>query len=296
VPANGEESKMGVRLQSKYWLGVVAITSCVFAAYSASAAFVLYDNFESYATGSTLNGQVNPSSATAWVAQPGTSVVAFNGSKGVNPQFTTTPNYNNLGSLSIPHASTSATVFWQFSTPSNQTAGTGGNNFNFVLTDSGAPPDTAGSSDVQFNWDSSQGTARVNNGGTFRNISLDGSTSFVPLANTVYNMWFVVNNNANTYQVYAQSDGDPRVAATATQLNTTVNASTFTFRKASTAALQTVNFGTGLNTPSPTFDNIYVDLGGQNLINPTVTSSPEPVSLGVFALGGIALLARRRRA
>ncbi|HET6246139.1 MAG TPA: hypothetical protein VFE47_00425 [Tepidisphaeraceae bacterium] len=49
------------------------------------------------------------------------------------------------------------------------------------------------------------------------------------MADTFYNMWFVINNNANTYQVYIQSSSDPAVSSI-TQLSITARASTFPFR------------------------------------------------------------------
>jgi hypothetical protein len=279
---------------------VLAASVVLVGGSAANASFVLIDNFGSYAAGSALNGQ------GGWTAQTGTpptSVVQVSGSNNaVQPIFNATAaNYKNLGASSIPNSSTAATVFWQFSTPSNATTGattnsTGSdpNNWNFIITDNAAPPDTAGSSDVQFNWDSSSGTARIRNGAAFQSISLNGSTAFVPMANTFYNMWYVINNNANTYKVYIQSNSDPSVSSQ-TQLETTTGVSTFAFRNTITDSLQTVNLGTSntVTAFAPEFTNIYADTSGQDLANPVPT--PEPASLGVFSLGAFGLLARRRR-
>src|SRR6185436_7276596 len=80
----------------------------------------------------------------------------------------TLSTWRPLGVSTIPDASTAATVYWNFTISS---LATNGNNWNFIITDVTSPPDTAGSSEVQFNFDSSQGGPRARNGGAFVNLS-----------------------------------------------------------------------------------------------------------------------------
>jgi hypothetical protein len=76
-------------------------------------------------------------------------------------------NYRLLpASQTIVNTSTAATVYWNFTLSSVGTGSNTLNNWNFILTDVATPADTAGSSEVQFNFDSSGagGLFRARNG------------------------------------------------------------------------------------------------------------------------------------
>jgi hypothetical protein len=275
------------------------------AALPARAAFSLFDNFNSYNTGS-LSGQGGW--VTSTTAGAVTNVVDVGGiDREAQVYGNSIPNYKALGGLSIPNASTAATVYFNF----RMAAATTGNNFNFIITDVTTPADTAGSSEVQLNFDAAQAptggttTFRVRNGGAFPFATTGGTvaTRVMPVAGSQYNGWFVINNSADTYQLYLQNDADPALATPTLITGITTDAtgavtsstSTFGFRNGTAANdLITANFGNGASSAGNlvNFDDIYVDLAGSNTINPT----PEPGSLALIGLGGLGLLNRRRRA
>ncbi len=261
----------------------------------AQAAFVKFDDFNSYPVGQ-LSGQ-GPAGNT-WTAQTGATVAAFGGDNVANVNNNAIPNYRSLtpAGLSIPNANTATTVYWNF----NQAGATTNNNWNFIVTDDAAPIDTAGTSEVQFNYDATQAPAggtttwRARNGGAFVFLSADGTAAgrISPKADTQYNVWFVINNSANTYKIFMQSDGDPLLASV-TQMKSDGGVTDFGFRNgAATNDLITANMGNG-GTSAIRFDDVYVDTSGQNLANPVAV--PEPASIAGLAAATLGLLLRRRR-
>jgi hypothetical protein len=259
---------------------------------SSSAALVGFDIFDTYTTG-PLNGK-GPA-GNVWTAQPATTVVDAGGGD-LRASLTgpsAIPNYRSLtpAGLSIVNASTAATVYWNFTI----SAATTGNNWNFVITDDGAPADTAGSSEVQFNYDAGAGSAfRARDAGAFEFLSLSGTVGsrLLPISGILYNAWFEINNSANTYQVFLQSDGDPLIATRTLMLADNGSGATFGFRNGGANDLITANMGSGNAGSIVTFDDIYVDTAGFNSANPTV---PEPAVAGLLALAAFATGLRRRR-
>jgi len=229
------------------------------------------------------------------------------GDKEVFVHSNSIPNYKSLGALSIPNSSTAATAYFNF----KMAAATTGNNFNFVITDDPAPVDTAGSSEVQLNYDAGQSptggstTFRIRSGGAFLFATTGGTVAsrLMPVANAQYNVWFVINNSADNYQVYMQSDGDANLAnptlITGIAADGTGATSTFGFRNGAAAnALVTANFGNGATAAlgaanAVNFDDIYIDPAGSNTTNPV--TAPEPASLTLLGIGALALVGRRRR-
>ena len=261
----------------------------------AQAAFVLFDNFNSYTPASQLIGQGPVGNTWALtIGSPTGMVVTSRSGEIVTAAGPTAPSAANRSlvppALSILNSSSAATVFWQFTLGS-----TVNNNWNFVITDTATPPDTAGSSEVQFNFDNSSGNFRARNAGGFKNLSLDGTAAgnVQVVAGTTYNVWFEINNSADNYRVYLQSDGVPGLATRTQVLANDGTGGLFGFRNGAAANdLITANFGSGNGQPVTTyFDNIYVDTAGFNSANPV----PEPCTLLLALLGGAGIVALRRR-
>jgi hypothetical protein len=289
---------------NKFALGLVAAAALCAAPFQAfGAGFNLFDNFDSYITG-PLSGQGGWTTSTTTGAH--TDVVAATlPDKEVQVFGNSIPNSKPLGALSIPNASSVATVYFNF----KMAAAPSGNNFNFIVTDVTTPADTAGTSEVQFNYDAGQTAPaggvtnfRIRDGGNFRYTSLDTTTAneIPTVANALYNVWFVINNSADNYQVYIQSNDIPALSGTPHQvfgLDGTTGVSTggtFGFRNGAAANdLITVNMGNGAAGNAVNFDDIYVDntSATPNLTNPV----PEPAAIGMLALAGFGLLARRRK-
>jgi hypothetical protein len=272
---------------------VLASTICCFTP-KLSAEFTPFETFDFLADG-PLNGQ-GPV-GNLWTANTVGSVLNLGGGdKVANLATGGTGNLSNFRSLvpltlSIPNASTAATVYWNFTI-----GAVTGNNWNFIVTDVPSPTNTGDTSEVQFNYDSGAAAAvRARHAGVFVNLTLDGTsgTLFAPLVGVQYNSWFQIDNSTDTYQVFLQSFDDPRVASRTLMRSETTNISTFTFRNGAAANdLTTVNFGSGGATSVIRFDDIHVDTAGFNAANPAI---PEPVSSALMGVGVIGFCGSRRR-
>ncbi len=264
-------------MKTKNLLNAALLLGSALIARPAFAQFQLMDNFSTYADGNLAGngGWLSPSAPNGVTVASGTAVIGNPGV--VNPTYDPLP-------VAISHSSTAATFFIQYSLSGVTTTGNG-NNFNFELTSQAAPTDLSTSAQVQFNYDStSSRLPALRSGGTFNQISLNGTSIYTPLAGVTYSLWFVVNNNAGTYQAYLQG-GD---VASQTLIQSTGGVSTFTFRTATANPLTTFNMGAGGtvgNTDPQTVYDLYEDPNGIDLANPVVT--PEPGTLAILALAGL---------
>ena len=138
---------------------------------------------------------------------------------------------------------------------------------------------------------------KIRDAGSFDDI---GAGTFV--VNTWYNVWVVVNTSTDTFQVWT-SQGDYGTVGTPQIHIADPNGGggdfDFVFRNSGTTLsanpLTTLAFALGSTTPALTaqllVDDVYVDTGGQNLLNPV----PEPSSAAVLgAVATLGLAARRR--
>jgi hypothetical protein len=284
-----------------------AVTGALFSfilSCTAHAQFTSFENFNSLTGGQPLSGQNGWASTSNSVASTtvksgpdGNLASAANTS-----DSKTAANYKPLGGLSIIDGTT-GTAFFQYTKSTGGVAGNTALNGSVTLTDVNAPANTAGDNAVMLNSDptSSGGAFRARNNTAFPVLSTDGTsaTNFVPKPDTVYNVWFVVDNAANNYKIYLQSDADSRIATQTQMLANDGTGGVFGFRDASITRgpnldMDTFNFGIGSSgsTASLQVDNIFVDTTGVNLTNP----APEPATLALLGLAGGVTLLRRRRA
>jgi hypothetical protein len=187
--------------------------------------------------------------------------------------------------LVISNSSTAATVFFQFRLNSATN-----DNWNFVVTDIN-PTDTAGTSEVQFNLDTTARNFRARNAANFKNLSVSNSNDTnndVPLVQgAVYSVWFEINNSADTYRVYMQSAQVPSIATRTQVFGDDGTGGTFGFRNGPAANdLININFGPGSGQPvTTTFDNIYVDPTSFNSADPTRAALAVGLNFGANEVG-----------
>lgn len=278
------------RLPGARWVFAGLAVACVVAAgtpRTAEAAFVLFEDFQALTPGN-LNGQ------GGWTANAtNVNVATVSGTlvAQVGQPAAVASNYRGLGGSSIANGTT-GTVFFQW-----QRGAGNGPNYNIGLTDLAAPGNVAGDFEIQLNMQAT-GVLNARSAGAFVGLAFtNGGPTFVPLTDTMYNFWLVVDNTADTYQVWVQSDGDANTLSQVQLVNPTGGSGTFGFRNGVAAnSIQTFLFGAGATTNNALIahDNIYVDTAGANLANPI----PEPAGIAAVALGlGLAgfAVARRRR-
>jgi hypothetical protein len=244
-------------------------------------AFTLVENFDSLAPGA-LNGQNGWTAGTLWSVAAAPTGGSGNAAAGLFSTTTTAGAYKFLGAP-IPNASASATLFFRIRRD------------GAVNTSSGLSDDPAGALfgafEAQLN-SQSQDNFNARDAGVFDSL---GAGSFANM--TWYNVWMVVNNSADTYQLWIDpgSFGSPGSALShVADPNGVAGDFDFSFRNGAAAnPLNGVLFAIGSDANSNgTFyvDDIYVDTAGQNLVNPV----PEPSAL-VLLGGGAAALGLRRR-
>lgn len=252
------------------------------------AAFVVFDDFNSYTAGSlnSQGGWVSPAGWTVTTSPLGGVGNVISGASSTG----STSAYRPLA-LGINDASTAATIFFRLYR-------TGAVNISAGLSDEAAPA-LFGGYETQVNAQHNTAqtdTFKVRDGGAFDDL---GAGTFA--LDTWYNVWMVINNFANTYEVWLDQGvyGTPGSALThVADPNGGAGDFTFGFRNGAAAnPLTTVIFAIGGATPvlngSLVVDDVYVDTDAQNLNNPTI---PEPASgLLVGSTIAVGCACRRRR-
>lgn len=251
------------------------------------AAFDLVDNFDAYVQGE-LSGQGGWATDVVgrWSVAAAPSGGIGNAASGSSATGSAAA-YKALATP-IPDSSAAATYFFRIyrDGPVNISSG---------LSDDVIPA-LFGAYEAQIN--AQHNTApddslKVRDAGAFDDL---GPGTFA-LA-TWYNVWMIVNNSTDTYELYYDAGifGTPASALThVADPNGGAGDFTFGFRNGAAAnPLITALLAMGGTTPALTgnflVDDIYIDLAGQNLANPTV---PEPTAAAF--LGGAALMGLLRR-
>ncbi len=234
---------------------------------------VLVDDFESYGVGNVSGtgvwtgifaGTGNAQIETDGSNQYGSWWAANNGPRGM---WRTLPT-------AIANTDTATTVFLQVKTDTLTNDG------SFGLSDiTTAPSDS-------FPWGDFEVQGGIVNGAFIaRNAGSIVDLNYAVNAGQWYNVWFVIDNSADTYDMYVNTGGN----ATAADLL----ADDFVFRNSGgglvsndlTLLLAAAN--TRANPEKFHWDNIAVT-SGVNL-----TAVPEPATLMLLGLGGLALLRRK---
>jgi len=259
----------------KWMQCVLGFGLCLAATLPASAAYVQVDNFESRSLGA-LAGQ------GAWV---GTGSAAQIAAQVVEPDPANASNKVlhrvGLGGVYIPiniPDATTATFYLRF----RRSVATSDDVFG--LSDVAAPTTLTDFSYFEAQSGINNTNLRARDAGVNNNLAT--------LQDAWYSMWLVVNTTTDSWQGYLQSNDDPTYA-TQTQMSVSGD-NTFTFRNgAATNPLVTLLIKASNGPTTSTFyDDVYLDLAGQNLTVPVV---PEPASGVLLAIAGLASLRRRRR-
>ena len=258
----------------------------------AFAAFSLVENFDTFGVGS-LNNQDGGDLQNPWTANAQWSVVSAPAGGSGNAisgqaQASDGAAFRALNTA-IDNANTASTLFFRLYR-------TGGVNMSAGLSDDAVPALFAGY-EIQLNAQNNgtpNDSFKARDAGAFDDL---GAGTFA--VSTWYNVWMVVNNSTNFYELY-MNQGDFGTAGT-TQIHipdpNQPGDFQFGFRNGGVNPLTTLIFAMG-NAPltgTMVVDDIYIDNSGQNLVNPV----PEPSSallVGAAATLGLASRRRNRRA
>ena len=252
----------------------------------AQASYILLQDFEDVALGANL-ADANPGESFSMVVQggqsPSATVELAPWAGGGKAAKVTNPGATLFMPVSIPQGTT-ATLFYQLyrtglvnmSSGMSDVASIGDHNFgNFE-------------SQLNINALAEPQVFKVRDAGAFSTSTTNFDIS------SLYNIWHVIDNQADTTKFYVQKVGvDP--APVLIEIN---SKSAFTFRNG-VANNNLVNFLFMTGTANATdaahttvyFDNIYLDPTGENLTNPI----PEPASLWLLAAAALAGACVRRR-
>lgn len=250
------------------------------------AAFSLIDNFDTYVMGA-LGGQ------SGWTANSQWTITAApaGGSGNVASGAAAAGSGAAFKALSSPidNSSIASTLFFRMYR-------TEGVNMSLGLSDDAAPA-LFGGYEVQINAQHNAApndSLKVRDGGVFDDF---GGGTFI--VNTWYNVWMVINNSTNTFELWTNQGDFGSAGTPLTHLVDPTDADfSFGFRNGGTNALSTLLFGMGGTTPALTgsliVDDVYLDTTGENLVNPV----PEPGSVAIFGAAatlGLVVRLRNRR-
>ena len=259
-----KESLMATALKQNARFLILAAT-VVFATLPSHADFSTIDDFEGYTVGDSINSKAGWNNNGTVDTDPagGTNLVlSFSPSNGIG--------YYDGSDIEIAD-STTGTLFYRARLTSGAQA------FGMGMSDT-TSPNPWNSFEAQLTWDETGSPISVRNGG-------GPHPAATTKADAWYNIWMVIDNSSDTYDVYFQSSDD------ATYSGQTLIADDAGFRNGS-ANNDLVSFFMRTNTGTGSvlyIDDIKLDNTGKNL------AIPEPASLTLLILGGLALTRRRQR-
>jgi hypothetical protein len=245
-------------------------------------AVTLVDNFDSYATG-LVNTVAKPPWNEAWNIGLAASTIAGSGG---NNYLVAAATVNVAqtdavyrGVTAIPNADTATTLFLRFR------AETSTANSSFGLTDMATPVGYLAGAFTEY---ANQMRVSVQGGVLgfdVRNGTGFNATRYAITVGQWYNVWAVVNNSTDKYDVYMTTGLDDAITGTILYQQTLQG-----FRKTSTNPLVTflaMTQGGTVNNGLPLdLDTIYLTPGSHLEI-------PEPATMILLGLGGLVL--RRRK-
>jgi hypothetical protein len=294
-------------------LFVAALLGLAFTAHRASAEFVLIDDLTTGHTfGGDLVGQTaNGPGGGTWQGLGGAGTVTIGTSASTGGAAAIASALDGAAYITLPTPiaadSSAATIFFQFDMGSAQDT----NNINWSLENHGTAANGGGANannviELNANVPNRAGLT-IRNGGNFNEMSADGVNVFVPESATLYNIWYLVDNSAKTYEIYMAGGilGSTPVhmeIATGAYSQTPLFTGNFTgaFRNptAATAVTEFV-FGPGgsNNNFGPSLVTLSMDSSSLNTAYPSVFVVPEPAPMMLLVLGGgvVAILRGRRR-
>ncbi|HEX3800067.1 MAG TPA: immunoglobulin domain-containing protein [Verrucomicrobiae bacterium] len=268
---------------------------------SASAQFIKIDDFVNSTVGNLASQTSDGPSNGIWhaVGSLSTIIVSNSPSLGVGQPGSGTPLTTNSAvatsvdgaayvalPVAIASTNTTATFFMQFDMGDNLAT----NNVNWDLANVVSGDAGGANQMIELNANApNRAGLTIRNSGAFVEMSADGVNVFTPLTNTVYNIWFVINNSAKSFVIYMQDANTNgadlpnltrmQIATASGNTPTSFTTNAIGFRNTSGAALTQFVFGTGGggNTSQYVY-SLYEDPNFLDLTNPVTGVAPATLS------------------